>query len=89
MAVVAITGASAGVGRATAIAFGARGDSVALIAREPEQLEAALADVRRAAEGSANLLPPMRAALARLATVGEVCGVLRQAWGEYHPDVRV
>ncbi len=48
MTVVAITGASAGVGRATAVAFARRGDRVALIAREPEQLEAALADVRRA-----------------------------------------
>jgi NADP-dependent 3-hydroxy acid dehydrogenase YdfG len=48
MSVVAITGASAGVGRATAIAFARRGDRVALIAREPEQLEAALEDVRRA-----------------------------------------
>ena len=31
----------------------------------------------------ANLLPPMREALRARATVGEVCGVLREEWGEY------
>jgi hypothetical protein len=31
----------------------------------------------------------MRAALKAMATVGEVCGVLRQVWGEYQPDVRL
>jgi short-subunit dehydrogenase len=44
MSVVVITGASAGVGRATARAFARRGDSIALIAREPERLEAARAE---------------------------------------------
>jgi len=43
--VVVITGASAGVGRATAHAFGARGADVALIARGREGLEAAAAEV--------------------------------------------
>src|SRR6185437_16169148 len=41
MQVVAITGASAGVGRATARAFGERGASVGLLARGREGLEAA------------------------------------------------
>jgi NADP-dependent 3-hydroxy acid dehydrogenase YdfG len=44
MSVVVITGASAGVGRATTRAFARRGDAVALIAREPERLEAARAE---------------------------------------------
>jgi methylmalonyl-CoA mutase N-terminal domain/subunit len=34
------------------------------------------------------VLYPMREALARLATVGEVCNVLREVWGEYRPEVR-
>jgi short-subunit dehydrogenase len=48
MAVVMITGASAGVGRATAIAFARRGDSVGLIARGRAGLEGSAADVERA-----------------------------------------
>jgi methylmalonyl-CoA mutase N-terminal domain/subunit len=41
--------------------------------------------VRRAAAGSDNLLPPLRTALAALATVGEVCDALRDVWGLYQP----
>jgi short-subunit dehydrogenase len=43
--VVVITGASAGVGRATARAFAARGARIGLIARNREALEAAAAEV--------------------------------------------
>jgi NAD(P)-dependent dehydrogenase (short-subunit alcohol dehydrogenase family) len=46
--VVVVTGASAGLGRATAVAFGARGDRVALLARSPEGLASAAAEVERA-----------------------------------------
>ena len=41
--------------------------------------------VRRAAEGTDNLLPPIRAALAVRATVGEVCDALREVFGVYRP----
>ena len=54
--VVVITGASAGVGRATARAFGARGASVALLARGRAGLEAAAQEVR-AAGGRALAIP--------------------------------
>ena len=54
--VVVVTGASAGVGRAAAKAFGARGDRVALLARGEEGLEAAAAEVR-AAGGEALAIP--------------------------------
>lgn len=57
--------------------------------RDNAAIEAALADVRQAAQGSANLLPPMREALRRHATLGEVCGILRQEWGEYRPSVAI
>jgi NAD(P)-dependent dehydrogenase (short-subunit alcohol dehydrogenase family) len=53
---VVVTGASAGVGRATAVAFGARGDRVALIARGEDGLQAAAREVR-AAGGTALVLP--------------------------------
>jgi NAD(P)-dependent dehydrogenase (short-subunit alcohol dehydrogenase family) len=53
---VVVTGASAGVGRATAAAFGACGDRVALLARGEEGLEGAARDVERAG-GRALILP--------------------------------
>ena len=46
--VVVVTGASAGIGRATARAFGARGAKVALLARGEKGLEGAAEDVRQA-----------------------------------------
>ena len=45
MRVVVVTGASAGVGRATARAFAARGDRVALLARGEERLREAAAEI--------------------------------------------
>jgi NAD(P)-dependent dehydrogenase (short-subunit alcohol dehydrogenase family) len=54
--VVVITGASAGVGRATVRAFAKRGASIALIARDTEGLQAA-ADEVEAAGGRALPLP--------------------------------
>jgi len=45
---VVVTGASAGVGRATAVAFAARGDRVGLLARGSAGLAGALAEVERA-----------------------------------------
>jgi methylmalonyl-CoA mutase, N-terminal domain len=41
--------------------------------------------VRRGAQGTDNLLYPLRDALAALATVGEVCDALRDVWGLYQP----
>ena len=54
--VVVVTGASAGVGRATARAFAARGYAVALLARGADGLEAARCEVE-AAGGQAIALP--------------------------------
>jgi NAD(P)-dependent dehydrogenase (short-subunit alcohol dehydrogenase family) len=54
--VVVVTGASGGIGRATAVAFAARGAKVALVARGQAGLDAAAADVR-AAGGEALVLP--------------------------------
>jgi methylmalonyl-CoA mutase, N-terminal domain len=51
--------------------------------RDDAEVRARLDDVRAAARGTVNLLPPMREALRALATVGEVCGVLREEYGEY------
>jgi NAD(P)-dependent dehydrogenase (short-subunit alcohol dehydrogenase family) len=54
--VIVLTGASAGVGRAAAKAFGGLGERVALLARGEEGLEAAAAEVR-AAGGEALAIP--------------------------------
>ena len=45
----------------------------------------AVDDLRTAAEGSDNVLVPMKAALAARGTVGEVCNALRDVWGVYQP----
>jgi methylmalonyl-CoA mutase, N-terminal domain len=54
--------------------------------RDRAAVDAALADVGSAAEGDANLLPPMRAALRARATLGEVSEVLRGVFGGYRPS---
>jgi shikimate 5-dehydrogenase len=45
--IVVITGAGAGVGRATATEFARNGCDVALLSRKPERLEHAAAELRR------------------------------------------
>jgi methylmalonyl-CoA mutase N-terminal domain/subunit len=56
--------------------------------RDRDRVGRTLSAVREAAAGSGNLLPPMREALAAYATIGEVCGVLRDVFGEYRPGSR-
>jgi methylmalonyl-CoA mutase, N-terminal domain len=46
-------------------------------------------EVRRAAEGTENLLPVMRRALESMATVGEICNALRGVFGVYRPGGEV
>ncbi len=54
-------------------------------ARDQAAVDAALADVEAAARGTQNLLVPMKVALARMATLGEVSDVLRKVFGEFQP----
>ena len=54
--------------------------------RDDGALKAALDDVKAAARGTQNLLVPMREALKRLATLGEVSDVLRGELGDYRPS---
>jgi len=51
--------------------------------RNADDAASALAAVREAAVGDANLLPPMREALRARCTVGEICEALREQWGMY------
>jgi methylmalonyl-CoA mutase N-terminal domain/subunit len=53
--------------------------------RDQEAVDEALADVAKAAASDENLLPPMKEALRRMATVGEVCDTLRNVFGEHQP----
>ena len=53
--------------------------------REQAGVDAALADVAAAAGGSQNLLVPMKEALSRRATLGEVSDTLRQVFGCHNP----
>ncbi|HZC98635.1 MAG TPA: methylmalonyl-CoA mutase family protein [Actinomycetes bacterium] len=53
--------------------------------RDAHALRAALDDLRDAAVGQDNLLVPMREALRRMATAGEVCDTLREVFGVYRP----
>jgi len=58
-------------------------------ARSSVAVQASLDALRSGAAGTANLLPLMRTALDAHATVGEVCGVLREVFGVHHPVVTV
>lgn len=51
--------------------------------RDNAAVDEALGALRRAAVGQDNLLYPMKRALRHYGTLGEVCGVLRQVFGEY------
>ena len=55
-------------------------------ARDQGAVDTALADVAIAAAGTANVIYPIRTALAARATVGEVCTALRDVWGRYEPS---
>ncbi|MFC9325444.1 methylmalonyl-CoA mutase [Kitasatospora sp. NPDC057015] len=56
--------------------------------RDRSAVDRSLGALRRAAEGSDNVLYPMKEALAARATVGEVCDALRGVWGDYRPVER-
>ena len=75
--VVVVTGASAGIGRATAQAFARRGWRVALLARGRDGLEGARCDVERAG-GEALVLPTD---VADHAQVEAAAGHIEQEWG--------
>src|SRR6266699_703513 len=53
--------------------------------RDSAEFKRRIDDVRHAADGTSNLLYPLREALRARATVGEVCDALRDAWGVYKP----
>lgn len=52
-------------------------------ARDNEAVNAALEKLREAAKGTENLMPYLIDAVKTYATLGEICGVLREEFGEY------
>ena len=56
--------------------------------RDSSAVQAALAHLADAArDGKTNLMPPILEAVNAYATLGEICGVFRQAFGEYQEPV--
>jgi methylmalonyl-CoA mutase N-terminal domain/subunit len=54
--------------------------------RDAAQWRRCTDDLKATAEGTGNVLVPLRQALRAGATVGEVCDALRAVWGTYHPS---
>jgi methylmalonyl-CoA mutase N-terminal domain/subunit len=55
--------------------------------RDQALVDQRLDALRETARGTGNLLHPLRAALKDRASVGEVCGALRDVFGEYQPEL--
>jgi methylmalonyl-CoA mutase N-terminal domain/subunit len=51
--------------------------------RDNAAVDRALAELRETARGTDNLLYPMKEVLRHYGTLGEVCGILREVFGEY------
>ncbi|MEZ4504152.1 MAG: methylmalonyl-CoA mutase family protein [Dehalococcoidia bacterium] len=66
-------------------------DSLKRVRAERDQaaVDGALTRLREAAQGEENLMPVILDAVKTYASLGEMCGVLREVWGEYTPPTRV
>ena len=56
-------------------------------ARDNDAVDAILGNLRRAAGTSENLMPILIDAVKAYATLGEICGVLREVYGEYRQQI--
>jgi len=56
--------------------------------RDGAQVKSALDHMVEVARGSGNLVPPMLEAVRVEATLGEICGALRELWGAYREPAR-
>ena len=65
----------------------AQGQALEALRRERDagRVAAALGRLGGAAASEANLMPALLEAVTAYATVGEMCGVLRRAFGEHRP----
>ena len=53
--------------------------------RDHRKVNRALDELRKKAQGTENLIPPIMEAVKEKATIGEICQVLRDIFGEYRP----
>lgn len=53
--------------------------------RLQERVDDGISRMQKTAQGTGNVLNPMKDALAAGATIGEVCNALRQVWGTHRP----
>ena len=51
--------------------------------RDQKAVDKALADLKKACEGTENTMPYLIAAVKTYATLGEICGVMKEVFGEY------
>jgi methylmalonyl-CoA mutase N-terminal domain/subunit len=57
--------------------------------RDGKRVQGALTELKKTAQGEANLMEPILDCVRALCTVGEICDILREVFGEYEPTVRV
>jgi methylmalonyl-CoA mutase N-terminal domain/subunit len=62
-----------------------RADDLAALraGRDQAAVDRSLTAIRAAANGTENMMPLLVQAAEEYITVGEICGVLREEWGEY------
>jgi methylmalonyl-CoA mutase N-terminal domain/subunit len=53
--------------------------------RDAARVEASLAALKETCRGTGNLMPPILDAVRAYATLGEICGAMREIFGEYQP----
>src|SRR6056297_2093483 len=57
--------------------------------RDSQAVEAKLKALKKACEGDDNVMPFILEAVKSYATLGEICGVMREVFGEYQQSVRI
>lgn len=57
--------------------------------RDNATVDAKLAELRKACEGTDNVMPVIIEAVKAYATLGEICGVMREVFGEYQQSVNL
>lgn len=57
--------------------------------RDNERVEKALSELRKACEGTENVMPYILEAVRAYGTLGEICGVMREVFGEYQQSVNL
>ncbi len=53
--------------------------------RDNKKAQSLLYDLKEAARGDVNLMPVLIDCAENQVTLGEMCGILRDVWGQYHP----